>query len=84
MSRPLGLKARAILNTLERQPLPVSQLAVQLQLSRRDAVYQVRNLLRAGYVRYGEPLPRAGRPARLVEPVPAPGEGWQPLSQVWR
>ncbi len=84
MSRPLGIKARAILRTVSERPLPVSALAVELQLSRRDAIYQVNNLVRAGYVRYGESLPRPGRPARLVEPMPAKSSAWQPLMSVWR
>ena len=91
MSRPLGEKARAILQSVAAQPLPVAELAVRLQLSRQDAFVQVRNLVAAGYVRYGTPIPRAGRPARLVEPICPPMRAsvrdWEPLALAmkgWR
>jgi predicted ArsR family transcriptional regulator len=69
MSRPLGIKARAILQSVTDQPSTVSGLAARLQLSRQDAFVQVRNLVYAGYVRYGTSMPRPGRPARMVEPA---------------
>jgi predicted ArsR family transcriptional regulator len=91
MSRPLGIKARAILSVITDQPATVSGLAARLQLSRQDAFVQVRNLVAAGYVRYGTPIPRAGRPARLVEPICPPmragTQDWHPLALAmkgWR
>jgi predicted ArsR family transcriptional regulator len=64
MSRPLGIKARAILGVITDQPATVSGLAARLQLSRQDAFVQVSRLVSYGYARYGAPIPRAGRPAR--------------------
>jgi predicted ArsR family transcriptional regulator len=91
MSRPLGIKARAILGVITDQPATVSGLAAQLQLSRQDAFVQVSRLVSKGYARYGTPIPRAGRPARFVEPICPPmrasAQDWHPLALAmkgWR
>lgn len=80
--RPLGPIARAVLTLIERQPVTVTGLASELQLSYRAANATVSRLHSAGYVAYGDPVcGQHDRPARLItvaaieQPVPDP---WWP------
>lgn len=78
--RPLGAIARAVLQVVKQQPVTVTHLAAQLQLSRSAAEYTVTRLVTSGYASYGERvLGPHGRPAHLVTTA----EPEVPLAMPW-
>lgn len=70
MGRPLGADARALLDLVRRQPLPLPRVAAELGLPYRTAWRTAESLLRGGHVTYGDKVPGLhDRPARQLIPV---------------
>lgn len=66
--RPLGAKARAILQLVSDRPFTVRALSSELQLSYGDAQRTVYRLVQTGQVSYGDCMPSTGgRAPRLVQ-----------------
>lgn len=85
--RPLGPKAQAVLQTIGSAPLPISTLALRLQLSYADATQTVQRLTRAGHAEFGAAVHyTGGRPARLVQlsGSSATSASFDALRIVWR
>ena len=72
VGRPLGVEARAILQSLSRAPKPARDVAAELALPTRNVVRSLSRMVERGAVQVAElrRLPQANRPLAVYQLAP--------------